>query len=535
MRSWISSPTLFCVGEEMKKDTDFPHTMFVIAPNMSKIQLSCLHKLARKHLGPQVIAEEIKNATLLVMDPSVTSIVKLYSSRLEYRKCAIQIDLLPKVKLDWLCRVIQLAKADVNRNWENDPQFSPQLDSNMWKECEEVMETEDEATMQTQPEQPPTKQPQLAPPESPSTTTMARINTLESNKKVADTLLAHANLLPKHGTDMFRANAYRKAAQVVRSMTVPLTSSSQLPKVRGIGSGLLQHVDEILHTGKFEKLDVLENDPMNRALAELQTVHGIGEILAIDLYKKGIHRVDDLLKLSPKEQAKLVSANSVEALKHYHDLQTRISRPQAEQALALIKQELEALLPPEDTISIQLAGSYRRGSETMGDIDVIIHVTSRPEKTLCIGPLVNRLVKCGFVRTVLGMSKHDGDPKSLFENIQRTGWQPNSTSLICMLPQTNFAMHVDIKTYPKRSFAFGLLFFSSGEQFNRELRLFANNKRNLTLTNTELCPFFLAAKREKIKKMDQAIECNTEEEIFNVLRLKYIPPHERGVVPLVEK
>jgi DNA polymerase lambda len=89
------------------------------------------------------------------------------------------------------------------------------------------------------------------------------------------------------------------------------------------------------------------------------------------------------------------------------------------------------------------------------------------------------------------------------------------------------------EVYPRREFAFAVLYFTGSDHFNRSMRLFAQ-KKGFTLSDHGLAP---ALRESRTKFFSGAIiPCDSEEAIFAALGLRYVAPHLReGAVDVVVK
>lgn len=61
--------------------------------------------------------------------------------------------------------------------------------------------------------------------------------------------------------NIHKYNAYRKAASAIAAHPDKITSGEQAKKLKGVGEKIAKKIDEILSTGKLQKLDnVLRNN-----------------------------------------------------------------------------------------------------------------------------------------------------------------------------------------------------------------------------------------------------------------------------------
>jgi predicted flap endonuclease-1-like 5' DNA nuclease len=120
-----------------------------------------------------------------------------------------------------------------------------------------------------------------------------------TNQQVATRLDEVASLLHQQGANPFRAEAYRRAADRVRSLALPVEELLEkegdegLEALGGIGPGLARAIHELVRTGRLAVLDRLrgEADP----ITALTSVPGIGQATADKLvHEYGIGTLEDL-------------------------------------------------------------------------------------------------------------------------------------------------------------------------------------------------------------------------------------------------
>ncbi len=194
------------------------------------------------------------------------------------------------------------------------------------------------------------------------------------NQEVAALLSRMALLLEANGESRFKSAAYQKAARVVGGLADDvegLARAGGLRDLPGIGEGIAKNVEEYLATGRVEYLDRLERGVPEGAVA-LMAVPGIGPKTAFRLARDhGIRSVEVLRK-------ELDSGGLRDALgKGASDrIRAEIETLQAGLGRVLLP-EAEALA--QDMVSyarssgctLEVAGSLRRGRETVGDIDLL--------------------------------------------------------------------------------------------------------------------------------------------------------------------
>jgi DNA polymerase lambda len=94
-------------------------------------------------------------------------------------------------------------------------------------------------------------------------------------------------------------------------------------------------------------------------------------------------------------------------LKYYEDLKERMPRMEVEELLERIKETAPKVFKDlKERITLEACGSFRRGKETCGDIDVMITREKNLPITGLLEKLVIQLEKEGFLKERLGDFKH---------------------------------------------------------------------------------------------------------------------------------
>ena len=302
----------------------------------------------------------------------------------------------------------------------------------------------------------------------------------------------------------YRAQTFNYAASLVSKFPVPITDPyTQLKGVPKIGPGTLKRIYEIVTTGQLEEIQNQPPPEINQydvIKQELSTVHGIGPATAENFIQQGVTGLNDLITKYNEGKIKLTQ-NQVIGLTYYNDFQQRIPREE----VALVGESIIGILKQLDPLNLgEIVGSYRRGKSFSGDIDILI---THPENKNYLQILVNYLVENGLILHVLSL----GPVK--FQGVYNSGY-----------PDNNGVMRkIDIRFIPHSSYFTGILHGTGSGEHNVLLRQRALEK-NMTLSEHGL--YNLDPKTKQ--RLDQ-IPVNSEEEIFNILGLEYVPPEQRDL------
>ena len=297
----------------------------------------------------------------------------------------------------------------------------------------------------------------------------------------------------------FEALAYRKVIGILKKYKEEINDVNRIPKIKGIGPKITEKIREILLTGKCRKSDNALNDSKNKSIKELTSVHGIGIKQANEFYAQGIKNINDLKNIYD------TLPNTIKkGLKYYDDIQIKIPREEITELFKIIEDELYQILD-KNILKTEVVGSYRRGKKLCGDMDVIITRTDNGKISGILHTLVERLINRNIIIDTLTMSDKNDVNCEIFMGI-------------CKLNEKGLYRRLDIKVYEKTFFPFAILYFTGSAYFNRSLRLFAK-KKGYHLSDKELSDRITGVK----------ILCNSEEDIFKALSLKYKTPEERDI------
>ena len=320
-------------------------------------------------------------------------------------------------------------------------------------------------------------------------------NTLNQyNKEFIDLLEALSSIMIKHG-EPFRAKAYQKALDTIMIYPDAITSAEQLAGAPGIGPTIMDKLKEYVETGTLRILELEKTNPINI----LTDVYGIGPKKAEDLVKAGIKTIADLRL----RQDELLNSIQKIGLEFYEDILARIPRQEIEEYNTVFDKVFDKVLKKDKkTDTFEIVGSYRRGAENSGDIDIII----TGENGLIYKSFIDELIKQNIILHVLSRG-------------------PSKTLVIAKLPNSLVARRIDFLYAPLDEFAFALLYFTGSKTFNTVMRQHALNQG---YTFNEHSIHHLTA--DKMKGDKVSTQFLTEQSIFDFLKLPYKTPLERQTV-----
>ncbi len=307
-----------------------------------------------------------------------------------------------------------------------------------------------------------------------------------------------ADLLRLSGESDFKAIAYEKAAAVVESEGESLRfrrSEKELTELPSIGKSIAADLLAYLETGTLPTLESLEASIPPGLLAWLN-LSGLGPKRAAKIHKTlGITELDELREaLNDGRVAELPGFGKksaqklLEALEWQSKHQDRCLADTARDLAAAVENALRSH-PGLDRL--ELAGSLRRGLETVGDIDVLAVC-----KTDSAG-LHHTFRSMDSVTDVLAA----GDTKS---SVRLTEGR-----------------QVDLRTVSAVEFPAAWLYFTGSKEHNVFLRGRAREK-GLTLNEYGLFPLV-----DGEADREHPLDCPDEAALYAALDLPFVPPELR--------
>uniref|UniRef100_A0A674CUN8 DNA polymerase n=1 Tax=Salmo trutta TaxID=8032 RepID=A0A674CUN8_SALTR len=310
------------------------------------------------------------------------------------------------------------------------------------------------------------------------------------NEGITDFLTELANYERNVNRAIHKYNAYRKAASVISKYPQKIKNGEEAKKLDGVGKEIAKKIDEFLQTGTLKKLEKIRNDDTSSSINFLTRVTGIGYVFCTVYY------INTVVLLDLKKIEHKLNHHQQIGLKYFEEFEKRIPRTEMTKMETLILQELELV----DTEYIgTICGSYRRGAESSGDIDILLthpNYTSVDEKQpKLLHAVVEHFESIGFITDTLSK----GDTKYMG---------------VCQLypPQT---------LIPKDQYYCGVLYFTGSDIFNKNMRTHALEK-GFTLNEYTIRPVGVTG------MAGEPLMVDSEKDIFDYIQWKYREPKERS-------
>ncbi|MFB6356303.1 MAG: DNA polymerase/3'-5' exonuclease PolX [bacterium] len=300
-----------------------------------------------------------------------------------------------------------------------------------------------------------------------------------------------ADLLAVAGENEFKLRAYRNGAEILRELSDEQfrnhVENGTLSDLEGIGEALSDKITEAYHSGIISKFEeTKETYPVS--LLDLYDIHGMGPKSIRKLFDElGVETIPDLRKALQSGSVESLDGFGPKTIENIEQSLQRLDRFSGRvlltDAITVAESLVDYLRDEADPDRIDVAGSYRRGKETVGDLDIV--VTGAEDVGRC-------LTSHERVRDVLV----DGDTK------------------VSVLMESD--IQVDLRIVAPEEYGATLLYFTGSKEHNVKLRGRARD-RGWTINEYGL---FNEDTGEKLAG-------ETEESIYNKLGLDWIPPELR--------
>ncbi len=296
-----------------------------------------------------------------------------------------------------------------------------------------------------------------------------------------------ADLLDIQNENPFRIRAYRNAARTIsglsRSVVDMVDQGEDLTQFSGIGEDLAGKIEEIVRTGALKQLKQLEQKVPHELIqlmkiAELgpkrvKAIHDALGITTIEQLKKAAKdgKIKDLEGFGEKTEDKILKEAERQQKKGGNE---RIKLVEAEEYTNPLVEYLQKI---KGIKKVTVAGSYRRRSETVGDIDVLVTCKRGSD-------VIEKFVK--------------------YEDVDRVISSGKTRSSVVL--RNDF--QVDLRVVPQVSYGAALVYFTGSKAHNVAVRKIGV-ERNLKINEYG------------VFKNDDRIAGKTEKEVYESVELPF--------------
>ena len=286
--------------------------------------------------------------------------------------------------------------------------------------------------------------------------------------------------------DYMGSKAAQKAVDALIMYNKEIENTAELKKIKHIGASTVAKYVELQESGTLKIIESFKNDPINI----FTNVYGIGPKRAASLIEHDkITTIEELREY----QDELLNDVQKKGLKYYEDILKRIPRLEIEDYRTEIN-KINIL-----GMHFEIVGSYRRGANNSGDIDIII--TSNKDDPKVFELFLDALI----------------DKKIIIELLSRG----NKKSLTVGKLRGHPARRLDFMFSTQEEYPFALLYFTGSKIFNTLMRGQAL-KMGYTMNEHGLYTFKKGVKGKKI-----AHKFKDPENVFDFLNIKWVEPCDR--------
>jgi DNA polymerase (family 10) len=313
-----------------------------------------------------------------------------------------------------------------------------------------------------------------------------------TNSDIAAVFEQVADLLEFQNANAFRVRAYRNAARAIHDLgesaaEIVHDESRSLTDIEGIGKDLAEKITTLVETGSLPKLEELKAEVPDSVLAILR-VPGLGPKKAATLFRElkitnldelrqacEEHRVQELAGFGAKSESAILQGLDIAS-----EAEKRILWAEADVHVQSI---LSHLKNAASLKQLEAAGSYRRGKETVGDLDFLAVADDHEQ-------VMDSLARYADVEQIIAR----GETK--------------------MSVRLHHGLQVDLRVVPEESFGAALQYFTGSKEHNIVLRGRAKDRK-------------LKINEYGVFQGEKSIAGRTEEEVYATLDLPVFPPELR--------
>lgn len=313
-----------------------------------------------------------------------------------------------------------------------------------------------------------------------------------TNSEIAAVFEQVADLLEFQGANPYRVRAYRNGARAIRDLAESAADlvagkDRDLTEIPGIGTDLAEKVATLVQTGSLPLLEELLAQVPEGVLAILR-VPGLGPKRTAALHRElGIatldqlreacenHRVAALKGFGAKTEAAILRGLEIAA-----QADLRVYWAEADEVARSLREHFGR---HRAVRQLEFAGSYRRGKDTVGDLDMLAVATDP-------AAVMDHFAAFPGVDSVLAR----GDTK--------------------MSVRLQSKLQVDLRVVPEESFGAALQYFTGSKAHNVVLRGMAKTRG-------------LKVNEYGVFRGEDRIAGRTEEEVYAAVELPWIPPELR--------
>lgn len=303
--------------------------------------------------------------------------------------------------------------------------------------------------------------------------------------------LARLTTLEEGSPQAFKVRAYETAMAGIEAYQGDIAglTKAELTQIKGVGPATADKILELGETGKVAKLEHLR-EKYPPSFVELTKIPGLGpKTLVMIRDRLGVEDIESLRQAIETEALRALPGMGEKSEEKIRKAIERLGLHGKDRRTPLVEvfglaQSLAARLRAVDGVTAaEPCGSFRRFSELVGDIDIVVGTSDAP----AVHELVLRLPE---VAEVVG----SGETKTSFLTRER--------------------LQVDVRTVASSQLGSALLYFTGSKAHNIQLRQRAID-RGWLLSEYGLF------------EEERVVASEAEEDIYSALDMQFVPPTMR--------
>lgn len=287
----------------------------------------------------------------------------------------------------------------------------------------------------------------------------------------------------------YRSRAYFNAVFALKDYKGQITSGKDAQeKIHGIGKSIGEKIQQIIDNGDIIELHTVDTTvpkvstprvitERDRVIKLFKGVHGVGPVKANEWYNMGYRKLSDVQQLQCTEAIWV-------AVCYYPHYSQRVPRAEIEYTDKWVREWLKVNAPGT---KMTICGSYRRGQEDSGDIDILVQERSDID-------VISLMSRCPVMSYIFSQG---------------------AKVMMGLANVTGTARRIDVKAIPSSSWHYAILHYTGSAEHNVKLRQRAIAK------GWKLSEYGMTTATGSV------IPANSEEDIFAMLGMEYVPPEKR--------
>ncbi len=319
-------------------------------------------------------------------------------------------------------------------------------------------------------------------------------NTAMNQSEIAKAFERIADLLEIDGGDRFRINSYRRTSRTIKDSTEDLEAlakANKLTSMPGVGKGTAERILQFIETGTSDVLQELEAK-LPPGLPALLEIPGMGPkkvaLVHDSLDVKSMDELKAVIESGAMAELPGLGATSVKKIAEgIAFLESSGGRTPLGIAWPMAEALAEKVRRLTGVRRVEIAGSLRRGQETIGDIDILCEADDGEA-------IIKKFVSFSDVKRILASGETKGS--------------------VTVERDKGKELQVDLRVVPTASFGAAWQYFTGSKEHNVSLREIVVKKK-------------LRLNEYGLFDGEHSVAGAKEEDIYEALGVSFVPPELR--------